>query len=126
MAVIMDNANFDVSVPINAMADFLNQLESEIKALLPDTALLVFGHIGDGNLHLVFTVDRKEDKKTIYDVVYRQVGAYNGSISAEHGIGMMKRSYLHQSRSREELALMKLLKQAMDPNNILNPGRVLG
>ena len=126
MAVIMDNANFDVSVPINAMADFLNQLESEIKALLPDTALLVFGHIGDSNLHLVFTVDRKEDKKTIYDVVYRQVGAYNGSISAEHGIGMMKRSYLHQSRSREELALMKLLKQAMDPNNILNPGRVLG
>ena len=126
MAVIMDNANFDVSVPINAMADFLNQLETEIKALLPDTALLVFGHIGDGNLHLVFTVDRKEDKKTIYDVVYRQVGAYNGSISAEHGIGMMKRSYLHQSRSREELALMKLLKQAMDPNNILNPGRVLG
>ncbi len=125
MAVIMDNANFDVSVPINAMADFLNQLESEIKALLPDTALLVFGHIGDSNLHLVFTVDRKEDKKTIYDVVYRQVGAYNGSISAEHGIGMMKRSYLHQSRSREELALMKLLKQAMDPNNILNPGRVL-
>ena len=125
MAVIMDNANFDVSVPINAMAEFLNQLESEIKALLPDTALLVFGHIGDSNLHLVFTVDRKEDKKTIYDVVYRQVGAYNGSISAEHGIGMMKRSYLHQSRSREELALMKLLKQAMDPNNILNPGRVL-
>ncbi len=126
MAVIMDNANFDVSVPINAMADFLNQLESEIKALLPDTALLVFGHIGDSNLHLVFTVDRKEDKKTIYDVVYRQVGAYNGSISAEHGIGMMKRSYLHQSRSREELALMKLLKQTLDPNNILNPGRVLG
>ncbi len=126
MAVIMDNANFDVSVPINAMADFLNQLESEIKALLPDTALLVFGHIGDSNLHLVFTVDRKEDKKTIYDVVYRQVGAYNGSISAEHGIGMMKRPYLHQSRSREELALMKVLKQAMDPNNILNPGRVLG
>jgi FAD/FMN-containing dehydrogenase len=125
MAVIMDNANFDVSVPINAMAEFLNQLESEIKALLPDTALLVFGHIGDGNLHLVFTVDRKEDKKTIYDVVYRQVGAYNGSISAEHGIGMMKRSYLHQSRSAEEIALMKLLKKTLDPNNILNPGRVL-
>ena len=125
MAVIMDNANFDVSVPINAMADFLNQLETEIKALLPDTALLVFGHIGDGNLHLVFTVDRKEDKKTIYDVVYRQVGAYNGSISAEHGIGMMKRSYLHQSRSAEEIALMKLLKKTLDPNNILNPGRVL-
>ncbi|MDE0284147.1 MAG: FAD-binding oxidoreductase [Gammaproteobacteria bacterium] len=125
MAVIQDNANFDVSVPINAMAQFLAQLESEIKTLLPDTELLVFGHIGDGNLHLVFTVNRKEDKKTIYDLVYRQVGAYNGSISAEHGIGIMKRAYLHQSRSAEELALMKLLKRTMDPNNILNPGRVI-
>ena len=126
MAVIQDNANFDVSVPINVMAEFLAQLEKEVKAPLPDTELLVFGHIGDGNLHLVFTVDRKEDRKTVYDAVYKQVGAYNGSISAEHGIGMMKRTYLHQSRSKEELALMKLLKQAMDPNNILNPGRVLG
>ena len=126
MAVIQDNANFDVSIPINAMAEFLAQLEQEVKALLPDTELLVFGHIGDGNLHLVFMVDRKEERKTVYDVVYSQVGAFNGSISAEHGIGMMKREYLHQSRSKEELALMKLLKQAMDPNNILNPGRVLG
>lgn len=126
MAVISNNANFDVSVPINRMADFLAQLEPEIKGLLPDTSLLVFGHIGDGNLHLVFTVNRKEDKKTVYDVVYRHVGAYNGSVSAEHGIGMQKRAYLHQSRSNEEIALMKLLKQTMDPKGILNPGRVLG
>ena len=126
LAVIQDNANFDVSVPINSMAEFLAQLETEINALLPRTELLVFGHIGDSNLHLVFTVERKEDRQTVYDVVYRQVGEYNGSISAEHGIGMMKRQYLHQSRSAEELALMKLLKQTLDPNNILNPERVLG
>ena len=125
MAVISNNANFDVSVPVNRMADFLAQLEPEIKALMPDTSLLVFGHIGDGNLHLVFTVNRKEDKKTVYDVVYRHVGAYNGSVSAEHGIGMQKRAYLHQSRSNEEIALMKLLKQTMDPKGILNSGRVL-
>ena len=126
MAVIRDNANFDVSVPINKMSDFLAQLDMEIKTLLPDTLLLVFGHIGDGNLHLVFTVDRKEDKKTVYDVVYRYVGAYNGSVSAEHGIGIQKRAYLHLSRSDEEIALMKLLKQAVDPKSILNPGRILG
>ena len=126
MAVIRDNANFDVSVPINTMAGFLEQLEAEIKTLLPDTLLLVFGHIGDGNLHLVFTVNTKEDKKTVYDVVYKHVGAYNGSISAEHGIGIQKRAYLHLSRSDEEIALMKLLKQAVDPKSILNPGRVLG
>ena len=125
MAVISNNANFDVSVPINKMAGFLAQLEPEIKALLPDTSMLVFGHIGDGNLHLVFTVNRKEDKKTVYDVVYKRVGACNGSVSAEHGIGMQKRAYLHQSRSDEEIALMKLLKQTMDPKGILNPGRVL-
>ncbi len=126
MAVIRDNANFDVSVPINAMAGFLARLEKEIKALLPNTKLLAFGHIGDSNLHLVFTVERKEDKQTIYDLVYEQVGACNGSVSAEHGIGMMKRAYLQQSRSAQELALMRLLKQTLDPANILNPGRVLG
>ncbi|MCY4282789.1 MAG: FAD-binding oxidoreductase, partial [Gammaproteobacteria bacterium] len=65
-------------------------------------------------------------KQLIYDLVYEQVGAYRGSVSAEHGIGMMKRAYLPQSRSKEELALMKLLKQALDPGNILNPERVLG
>ena len=126
MAVIRDNANFDVSVPINAMAGFLARLEKEIKALLPNTKLLAFGHIGDSNLHLVFTVERKEDKQMIYDRVYEQVGACNGSVSAEHGIGMMKRAYLQQSRSAQELALMRLLKQTLDPANILNPGRVLG
>ena len=125
MAVIRDNANFDVSVPINAMAEFLARLEREVKALLPDTELLAFGHVGDGNLHLVFTVESQEEKRMVHDVVYEQVGAYHGSISAEHGIGMMKRAYLHQSRSEEELALMKLLKQTLDPGNILNPGRVL-
>ena len=126
MSMIQDNANFDVSVPINVMADFLAQLETELKTLLPHTEMLVFGHIGDGNLHLVFTVNHKEEKKTVYDVVYRHVGAHNGSISGEHGIGMMKRAYLRQSRSAAELALMKLLKQTLDPNDILNSGRVLG
>ncbi len=126
MAVIRDNANFDVSVPINAMAEFLARLERDVKAQLPDTKMLAFGHIGDGNLHLVFTVARTQDKQLIYDLVYEQVGAYRGSISAEHGIGMMKRAYLPKSRSKEELALMQLLKQALDPGNILNPGRVLG
>ena len=126
LAVIRDNANFDVSVPINAMAEFLARLERDVKAQLPDTKILAFGHIGDGNLHLVFTVARAQDKPLIYDLVYEQVGAYRGSVSAEHGIGMMKRAYLHQSRNKEELALMQLLKQALDPGNILNPGRVLG
>ncbi len=126
VTLIQDNANFDVSVPINKMADFLAQLDTEIGARLPGTPLLVFGHIGDGNLHLIFEVNRKADKKTIYDVVYQQVGIYGGSISAEHGIGVQKRAYLHQSRSNEEIALMKLLKQTLDPKGILNPGRVTG
>ena len=126
MTLIQDNANFDVSVPINKMAVFLAQLETEINARLPGTPLLVFGHIGDGNLHLIFEVSRKEDKKTIYDVVYKHVGIYGGSISAEHGIGVQKRAYLHQSRSNEEIALMKLLKHTLDPKGILNPGRVTG
>ena len=67
----------------------------------------------------------KEDVKTIYGVVYRTVGEFQGSVSAEHGIGVQKLPYLQYSRTPEELALMRTLKQALDPKGILNPGRVL-
>ena len=68
---------------------------------------------------------RKEDVKQIYSVVYRTVGEYHGSVSAEHGVGVQKLAYLHYSRTEQELALMRTLKQTMDPKAILNPGRVL-
>ena len=124
-AFIRNAANFDVSVPISAMQSFLEAVERELQAAVPGCKILVFGHIADSNLHFLCYTGRKEDVKAIYGVVYRAVGEYHGSVSAEHGIGVQKLPYLHYSRSAEELALMRTLKQAMDPKGILNPGRVL-
>ncbi|MEY4642681.1 MAG: hypothetical protein RLZZ227_2675 [Pseudomonadota bacterium] len=124
-AFIKNAANFDVSVPISSMQPFLESVEHELQAALPDCKMLVFGHIADSNLHFLCYTGRKEDVKRIYSVVYRAVGQFSGSVSAEHGIGVQKLDFLHYSRSPEELALMRTLKQAMDPNGILNPGRVI-
>lgn len=121
---IKDTANFDVSVPISSMQPFLQAIETALAASIPTCKMLVFGHIADSNLHFICYTGRKEDIKAIYAVVYRTVGDFHGSVSAEHGIGVQKISYLGYSRSEQELTLMRTLKTAMDPKGILNPGRV--
>lgn len=118
-------ASLDVSMDIAEMAGFLDQFDAELKEALPDAINLVFGHIGDNNLHLFVSTRREADLKTIFDIGYRLTGTHRGSVSAEHGIGVLKREYLHYSRSPEELALMRRLKRALDPGGILNPGRVI-
>lgn len=118
-------ANFDVSVPIPLMDNFLAVVEAALCAALPDCRMLVFGHVADSNLHFICHTGRREDIKPICDIVYRTVGVFHGSVSAEHGIGVQKNRYLQYSRTPEELALMRTLKQALDPQGILNPGRVL-
>ena len=118
-------ASLDVSMDIAEMAGFLDEFDTELKQALPNAINLVFGHIGDNNLHLFVSTRREGDLKTIFDIGYRLTGAHGGSVSAEHGIGVLKRDYLHLSRSPEELELMRRLKQALDPRGILNPGRVI-
>ena len=122
---IKDTANFDVSVPISVMQPFLADIETALGKALPDCKMLVFGHIADSNLHFICYTGRREDIKRIYELVYGKVGEYQGSVSAEHGIGVQKKAYLQYSRSVEEVALMKAIKQTLDPENILNRGRVL-
>ena len=124
-ADLLPYASLDVSMDIAEMAGFLDEFDRELKAALPDAINLVFGHIGDNNLHLFVSTRREGDLKTIFDIGYRLTGEHRGSVSAEHGIGVLKRDYLHYSRTPEELALMQRLKHALDPRNILNPGRVI-
>ena len=88
---------------------------------------MFYGHIGDGNVHIVAyrAGDKEQPKDEVEEVVYGLVQQYGGTVSAEHGIGTIKRRWLGHARSPEQIALMRTLKNAMDPKGILNPGKVL-
>ncbi len=116
---------FDVSLPTEAMAGFLAEIDAAFARYPAKVTNLVFGHIGDQNLHLAVTTHDASDSDALCDLVYGAIGAHGGSISAEHGVGTLRRAYLHHSRSPEEIGLMKRLKAALDPHGILNPRRVL-
>lgn len=121
-------ATFDVSLPIVAMDGYVKAIEAAARAKLGESMeLVVFGHIGDGNLHIILGAEpfTAETKHEIEELVYSALMPHNGSVSAEHGIGLEKREWLHVTRSPEEIALMRTLKAALDPKNILNPGKVL-
>ena len=118
-------SNQDVSLPIADIGVFSTHLETRLKAKYPDIGVLLFGHIGDNNLHVCAYTGREEDKLLITEDIMSMIGEYSGAITAEHGVGVLKRDYLELSRTPEEIALMKTIKTAMDPKGILNPGRVI-
>jgi FAD/FMN-containing dehydrogenase len=116
----------DISVPISKMQTFLQRGDSLLSELSPGARLHAFGHVGDGNLHYnVVMPDGSEDGPRITAAIYDLVEELGGSFSAEHGIGRLKRQYLPRYRSHNEIELMKTLKTALDPKNILNPGKVI-
>jgi FAD/FMN-containing dehydrogenase len=112
---------FDVSLPIAAMPAYV----AEVRGTLPEA--VVFGHLGDGNLHIIANAGdgSAEGRHAVEEMVYRPLRGCAGVVSAEHGIGLMKRPYLTWSRSPEELAVMRAMKAALDPKGTLNPGKVL-
>jgi D-lactate dehydrogenase (cytochrome) len=116
---------FDVSLPAVAMQDFVQRCEAGIAATIPPAQSLCFGHLGDGNLHLAITGAKPEDAGRIKDFVLGIVGQLSGSISAEHGVGTDKLAYLGLTRSAAEIDVMRRIKRALDPNGILNPGKLL-
>jgi FAD/FMN-containing dehydrogenase len=114
----------DVTLPQPALADFAEQLPAVVRAAAPGAALWLFGHLGDGNLHVNLTgVDPDDD--AVDDAVLRFVASFGGSISAEHGIGTAKRRWLHLNRSEAELRAFGAIKAALDPDSICNPGVLL-
>ena len=122
------SCTFDVSMPIAAMDDYVLKLTAAAHAEWgADTRVVVFGHLGDGNLHILVAPRpwSAEAPHKVETLVYEPLRALGGSISAEHGIGLEKRAWLNVSRTPEEIALMHTLKAALDPLGLLNPGKVL-
>ncbi|WP_312999402.1 FAD-binding oxidoreductase, partial [Achromobacter animicus] len=122
----------DVSLPIERIPDFMQTAEARVRALYPDIRPFIFGHFGDGNLHYNLSrpagADRNwvaEHGAAITDVVLDEVNRYGGSISAEHGIGQLKREHFLHSKDAVELRLMREIKKVMDPAGIMNPGKLL-
>ena len=120
------HAAFDVGIPMAAMDGFVAAVRARLGPLFPRQRHLFFGHLGDGNLHLLSgPYDTPESLHRVEEVVYAAVAQAGGCISAEHGIGRVKKEFLHLSRSEDELQLMRDLKQLFDPLNLLNAGRIV-
>ena len=122
----------DVSVPVARIPDFLDVSRADLETNWPDARLVAFGHVGDGNLHynVALPADWPESRRNdaaaaITHRLYEQVHEMGGSFSAEHGVGRSKREVLREFGSPVALDLMQGLKSALDPNGILNPGKVI-
>jgi len=123
---LMSPIVFDISLGIPQMDEYVDEVRQQITQRWPDSVMVVFGHLGDGNIHLVVTVGSREpgEVHAVETIVYEALGRRQGVISAEHGIGLEKREFLKYSRSADEITLMKTLKSALDPKGILNPGKI--
>ena len=123
--VFSPHVDYDVSLPVGRIGAFVPECEARLRARWPQVGIVFFGHVADGNLHVsVQTRDGLLSKYEADEAVYGTVADWQGSISAEHGIGLLKKAYLGHTRSEAEIALMRTLKAAIDPRGILNPGKV--
>jgi len=114
----------DVTLPLGALAEFVDTVPATVAAAVPTARTWLFGHVGDGNIHVNVTGLSPDDYR-VDDVVLRLAAGLGGSISAEHGIGTAKKRWLFLSRSPTELAAFRSLKHALDPDNVLNPNVLL-
>jgi FAD/FMN-containing dehydrogenase len=126
------NIKHDVAVPISAIDDFIATTGEELARAIPGVRLIVFGHLGDGNLHYNVQQPEGQDRQAflsreaeVNKIVYDQVARFGGSISAEHGLGQLKKETIKTYKSVLELEMMRKIKAALDPQGIMNPGKVL-
>jgi len=117
---------FDVSLRIPFMEEYVNEVNRRLGDAFTDVKNFTLGHMGDGNLHFVVSVGDGSDeaRATVERCVYEPLANIDGSVSAEHGVGLEKKPYLNICRSPEEIGLMQTMKKALDPKGILNPGKI--
>ncbi len=126
------NIKHDISVPISRIGEFIRVTDVLVRDSFPGARMVTFGHLGDGNLHYnvsppekgspdAFIAHQAEINRVVHDSVHR----FGGSISAEHGLGALKRDEVRRYKSEVELKLMRTLKRALDPQDLMNPGKVL-
>jgi len=137
---------YDISLPINTMESYLAQIKVQLQARWPEVIVYAYGHLADSNLHIAvaptpqnyikhpdnrnvetaqLTAEQQQWYKDCNTIMFEPLTQIGGTVSAEHGIGLMKKPYLHYSRTEAEIATMRLLKTALDPANILNPGKII-
>jgi FAD/FMN-containing dehydrogenase len=115
---------YDLSLPQRSMEEYTNRLKSAVALRWPEGVVFAYGHVGDGNLHYAICNIEQGEHHSVDSVVYGLLKDYGGSISAEHGIGLEKKSWLGVSRSDVEIDIMRSIKKALDPAGILNAGKI--
>ena len=120
---------FDVSLRIPFMEDYVQQVNENLKAQLPNCENYTLGHMGDGNLHFAVSTgtdgeNGEDTRRIVEECIYNPLAAIGGSVSAEHGVGLEKKPYLHLARSASEMAVMRTLKKALDPKGLLNRNKI--
>ncbi len=137
---------YDISLPIVSMEPYLAQIKQQLQALWPEVLVYAYGHLADCNLHIAVaptpknytnnpgktnnqTTQLNDEQKKWYEacnkIMFEPLAKIGGTVSAEHGIGLLKKPYLHYSRTDAEITTMRMLKKALDPMNILNPGKII-
>jgi FAD/FMN-containing dehydrogenase len=127
------NIKHDISIAVSRIPEFVRETDALLQQQFPGARLVNYGHLGDGNLHYNVQAPAGDDaerflveeEKPINALVYKAVDRFGGSISAEHGVGSLKADKLEQHKSPVALNLMRSIKQALDPHNLMNPGRVI-
>jgi FAD/FMN-containing dehydrogenase len=127
------NIKHDISIAVSRIPEFVRLADAQLQATYPGARLVNYGHLGDGNLHYNVQAPAgtdaeaflRDDEQGVNAIVYTLVDQFRGSISAEHGVGSLKREKLEQHKSPVALGMMRAIKHALDPNNLMNPNRVL-
>ncbi len=126
------NIKHDIALPVSRIADFISETDALLQTAFPGCRMVCFGHLGDGNLHYNVSAPQGQDDAAFLQqqaavnlCVHDSVHKYDGSISAEHGLGALKREEIKRYKSATELAMMSAIKRALDPHNLMNPGKVL-